>query len=127
MKKLLLLLCIILACTSAEAQSKNEILYVGTYSVRGSKGIYVYAFNRAKQTLTLLQTVPSLESPTFLAVHPSQKYLYSANRGKAEITDQGGSVSAYGIDPTTGRLNGLNNKSSYGDGPCYVEVDKTGK
>jgi 6-phosphogluconolactonase len=109
------------------AQAKKEILYVGTFSVRGSEGIYAYSFNRASQTLTLLQTVPSLESPTFLTIHPSNKYLYSVNRGKADATDQGGSVSSYGIDATTGRLSGLNHKSSYGDGPCYVEVDKTGK
>jgi 6-phosphogluconolactonase len=127
MRKILLLSFIILVWKPVDAQSKKEILYVGTYSVRGSQGIYAFAFNRAKQNLTLLQAVPSLESPTFIDIHPSQKYLYSVNRGKADVADQGGSVSAYGIDPATGRLSGLNHKSSYGDGPCYVEVDKSGK
>jgi 6-phosphogluconolactonase len=127
MKKLLLLIVILSVWGSIDAQPKKEVLYVGTYSIRGSQGIYAYSFNRAKQTLTLLQAVPSLESPTYIAIHPSQKYLYSVNRGKADVADQGGSVSAYGIDPATGRLSGLNNKSSYGDGPCYVEVDKAGK
>ncbi|HYI77879.1 MAG TPA: lactonase family protein [Chryseolinea sp.] len=127
MKKILLISFIILVWKPVDAQSKQEILYVGTYSVRGSQGIYAFAFNRAKQNLTLLQAVPSLESPTFIGIHPSQKYLYSVNRGKADVADQGGSVSAYGIDPATGRLSGLNHKSSYGDGPCYVEVDKSGK
>lgn len=100
---------------------------MGTFSVRGSQGIYAYTFDRAKQRLTPLQTVPSLESPTFLAIHPTKKYLYSVNRGKANIADQGGSVSAYGIDGATGRLSGLNHKSSYGEGPCYVSIDKSGK
>ena len=127
MKKLLLLFILTLFGNFAEAQSKKEILYVGTFSVRGSQGIYAFTFNRAKQTLTLLQTVPSLESPSFLTIHPSHKYLYSVNRGQANITDQGGSASAYGIDPATGRLSGLNHKSSYGDGPCYVTVDNTGR
>ena len=71
--------------------------------------------------------MPSLESPTFLAIHPTKKYLYSVNRGKANVADQGGSVSAYGIDGATGRLSGLNHKSSYGEGPCYVAVDNTGR
>ena len=132
MKKILLPVFILLAFGTAHsqqkaAQPKKEILYVGTYSVRGSQGIYAFTFNRAKRTLTLLQTVPSLESPSFITIHPSQKYLYSVNRGKADVNDHGGSVSAYGIDPATGRLSGLMNKSSYGDGPCYVDVDKTGK
>ena len=132
MKKILLLFSILIVVVSATAQSKStkskkEILYVGTYSVRGSQGIYAFAFNRAKRSLTLLQAVPSLESPSYITIHPSQKYLYSVNRGKADVADHGGSISAYGIDPATGRLSGMMNKSSYGDGPCYVDVDKTGK
>ena len=127
MRKFLAICIIFFLYSYAEAQTKKEILYVGTFSVRGSQGIYAYTFDRAKQRLTPLQTVPSLESPTFLAIHPTKKYLYSVNRGKANIADQGGSVSAYGIDGATGRLSGLNHKSSYGEGPCYVSIDKTGK
>ena len=132
MKKFVLLTFMLSCFLLAEAQQKKavqskEIIYVGTYSVRGSQGIYAFTFNRAKRTLTPLQTVPSLESPSFLTIHPSGKYLYSVNRGKANVTDQGGSVSAYGIDPKLGQLNGLGNKSSYGEGPCFVDVDQTGK
>jgi 6-phosphogluconolactonase len=132
MKKVLLFFFSISVFLSSEAQQKRvapkkEILYVGTYSVRGSQGIYAFVFNRAKRTLTPLQTVPSLESPSFVTIHPTGKFLYSVNRGKANVTDQGGSVSAYGIDPKTGRLNGLGHKSSYGEGPCYAAVDQTGK
>lgn len=127
MRKFLCVYAIFFIFSYAEAQSKKEILYVGTFSVRGSQGIYAYTFDRAKQKLIPLQTVPSLESPTFLAIHPTKKYLYSVNRGKANIADQGGSVSAYGIDGATGRLSGLNHKSSYGDGPCYVSIDNTGR
>lgn len=127
MKSLLPIYIILLFCSFSDAQVKKEILYVGTFSVRGSEGIYAYTLDRAKHRLTLLQTIPSLESPTFLAIHPTKKYLYSVNRGKANVADQGGSVSAYGIDGTTGRLSGINHKSSYGEGPCFVAVDNTGK
>lgn len=109
------------------AQDKKEFLYVGTYSVRGSEGIYVYQFNRAKKTLTLVQKAPALESPTYLSVHPTGKFLYSVNLGKAGETDPGGSVSAYGIDPKTGKLSGLNNRSSFGAFPCHISFDKTGQ
>ena len=127
MKRLLSLYILLFICAYSEAQTKKEILYVGTFSVRGSQGIYAYTFDRAKQKLTLLQTVPSLESPTFLAIHPTKQYLYAVNRGKSNVADQGGSVSAYGIDRATGRLSGMNHQSSYGEGPCYIAVDKTGK
>ncbi len=127
MNKILLSLLASLILLSAEAQTKKEILYVGTFSVRGSQGIYAFSFDRTKRVLKLLQTVPSLESPSYLTVHPSGKFLYSVNRGKADATDNGGSVSAYGIDPKSGKLNGLNHRPSYGDGPCYISIDKTGQ
>lgn len=127
MKRILLSSLLIIFFCNAGAQTKKEILYVGTFSVRGSQGIYVLSFDRAKRVLKLVQSVPSLQSPSYLTVHPSGKFLYSVNRGKADATDNGGSVSAYGIDPKTGKLNGLNHRPSYGDDPCYISIDKTGQ
>ncbi|HEY3487719.1 MAG TPA: beta-propeller fold lactonase family protein, partial [Gammaproteobacteria bacterium] len=54
----------------------KEILYVGTGS---DSGIHVFEFDRVKPALNLLQTVPAVK-PTFLAIHPKGKFLYSANR-----------------------------------------------
>jgi 6-phosphogluconolactonase len=127
MKKALLLALAVAIFFSARAQPKKEILYVGTFSVRGSQGIYAFSFDRVKRTLKPLQSVPSLESPSYLALHPSGKFLYSVNRGKADVSDNGGSVTAYGIDPKSGKLSGLNNRPSYGDGPCHISIDKTGQ
>jgi 6-phosphogluconolactonase len=36
-------------------------------------------------------------------------------------------VSAYAIDPATGKLNLLNRKSSMGTGPCHLVLDKEGR
>lgn len=127
MRKVILVVLTVIASFNVSAQSKKEILYVGTFSVRGSQGIYAYSFDRVKRTLKLLQTVPSLESPSYLTVHPSGKFLYSVNRGRADASDNGGSVTAYGIDLKSGRLNGLNTRPSYGDAPCHISIDKTGQ
>lgn len=126
-KRFIALLIFVITASSAFAQDKKEFLYVGTFSVRGSEGIYVYSFNRIRKTLTLVQKAPALESPTYLSIHPSGKFLYSVNRGKAEENDTGGSVSAYGIDPKTGMLSGLNHRSSFGAAPCHISFDRTGQ
>ena len=55
----------------------KEFIYVGTFSERGSEGIYVFDFNRKSRQLQLLQTIESKRSPTFLTIHPSGKYLFS--------------------------------------------------
>lgn len=127
MKKTFLFLFFSHVILLLHAQSAKEILYVGTFSVRGSKGIYVYAFERSNNTFELIQTVPTMESPTFLVVDPSGRFLYSANRGAVSGNKNSGSVSAYSINQETGELTLLNHKSSYGNGPCHISTDKTGK
>jgi 6-phosphogluconolactonase len=129
MQKTLLFLSFIFfhGIISLQAQTSKEIVYVGTFSVRGSEGIYVYAFERSKSTFELIQAVNTLESPTFLTVHPSGKFLYSVNRGPAPGHKNSGSVSAYSIDQQSGKLSLLNHKPSYGNGPCHISTDQTGK
>ncbi len=101
----------------------QEILYVGTYSQRGSEGIYVFAFDRKAATLKKVQAVPGPKSPSFLAVHPSGKYIYSVNEG-APVAN---GVSAYAVDRNSGQLTALNQESSHGRGPCHISIDQTGK
>lgn len=108
---------------AAQAQSGKEIMYVGTYSLRGSEGIYVFEFDRKTGSMQPVQSVSNAKSPSFLAIHPSGKYLYSVNEG----ADKLGGVSSYAIDKATGKLTFVNGQSSLGGGPCHISVDKTGK
>ena len=112
---------------SPKIDSQEEYIYIGTFSERGSKGIYVYAFDRGEEALNLVQTVTGKESPSFLTIHPSGKYLYSVNREGLNEHPEWGSVNAYSINPGTGKLSFLNAKSSMGAGPCHVSMDHNGQ
>jgi 6-phosphogluconolactonase len=96
-------------------------MYVGTYTRGPSKGIYSYKFQSSTGKLTPIGLAGESSNPSFLAVHPSQRYLYAANENNS------GMVSAFAIEPSTGNLKLLNQVSSKGSGPCHVAVDKTGK
>ena len=120
-------LLLTLSSLTANAQSAKEIIYVGTYSLRGSEGIYVFEFDRKAGTLKPLQTVSNNKSPSFLAIHPSKKYLYSVNEAARTGASRAGAVSAYAIDEATGKLTFLNGQSSVGEGPCHISIDQTGK
>ena len=109
------------------AQQKTEILYVGTYSVRGSEGIYVFKFDREAVSFKLIQTISGPKSPNFLAIHPSGKFLYSSNSGGLDSSPKSGSISAYAIDAQSKKLQALNNKATFGAGPCHIAIDKAGK
>lgn len=100
-----------------------EILYVGTFSVRNSEGIYGYRFDRPNRRFELLQTVSGPDSPSFLDISPDRKYLYSANRQGIEGDSINGSVLAYRIDAISGTLQLLNQSSSFGISPCHIYAD----
>jgi 6-phosphogluconolactonase len=99
-------------------------VYVGTYTGRGSKGIYAFEFNLQTGEASQPRLVAETPNPSFLAIHPSLRFLYAVNEiwgGSKE-----GTVSAFAIQPD-GSLQFLNQQSSKGVGPCHLTVDKTGK
>ena len=116
-----------LAHTVTLAQRTKEILYVGTWSLRDSKGVYVFEFDRVRGKLKLLQTIHAQRGSNFLEPHASGKFLYTVNKASLDEMKNSGSVSAFRIDSKTGTLSLLNERPSYGNDPCHVNIDKTGK
>lgn len=100
---------------------------MGTYSDRGSKGIYVLEFDRATAQFNELQTVSDKQSPSFLAIHPNGKFLYAVYREGMNEDDKSGTVTAFRINSESGELSKLNEQSSHGAGPCHVSIDPMGK
>lgn len=125
MKHFVFLLCFFASLTSYSQE--KEIIYVGTHSIRGSKGIYVFELNRTKGSLKLIQTIVDRQSPGFLAIHPNGKFLYSVNTSPVDGHEGSGSVSAFSIDRKTGKLTFINSVSSFGEVPCHIALDKSGE
>jgi 6-phosphogluconolactonase len=113
---------------TAKAPADGRFLvYVGTYTGPKSKGIYAYRFDSKGGTFTPLGLVAESVNPSFLAIHPGGKYLYSANEVNELNGKPGGAVTAFAIDHATGKLKSLNQASTVGTGPCHLVVDKSGK
>ncbi|MGN6248565.1 MAG: lactonase family protein [Ginsengibacter sp.] len=106
--------------STLSAQSHNEYLYAGSFSGKGNKGIYVFKLQRPNGTLTLLQTVTSGRSPSFLALSPDKRNLYA-------VYESDDSVVSFHINPLNGHLNRLNARSAQGRGPAHVSVDPKGR
>ena len=73
MKKILLGFIAILLITNAHAQTSNTKpvianLLVGTYTKKGSKGIYVFNFDTATGKATQLGVTDSCDNPSFLTI-----------------------------------------------------------
>jgi 6-phosphogluconolactonase len=112
----------------AGASKGQYLAYVGTYTTKqSSKGIYAYRFDSATGQLTSIGLAAEATDPSFVAVHPSGKYLYAVNEIGEFNGLKSGAVSAFAIDAKSGMLKELNQVSTHGAGPCYVSLDKEGR
>jgi 6-phosphogluconolactonase len=102
-------------------------VYVGTYTSGESKGIYRLRLDLATGTLSLAGEPTAARNPSFLALHPSGRFLYAVNEIGESREDTGGAVSAFAVDPRTGSLTFLNDRPSGGAAPCHLSVDKPGR
>ncbi|HUY35145.1 MAG TPA: lactonase family protein [Pirellulales bacterium] len=111
-----------------EKAAGSTRVYIGTYTDGGkSEGIYLLNLDHASGELTKVGATSGVDNPSFLAIHPSRKFLYAVCEVSEVDGKKGGGVSALAIDPESGGLTLLNRQSSMGSGPCYLVVDKTGK
>lgn len=118
--RLSFVVCILIAgAVTAQAQEKYRV-YLGTYTGKDSKGIYQCELNLKDGSLSAATLAGETSSPSFVAFHPNQKFLYAVNEGDAK-------VSAFAIDAKTGTLTFLNSQPSQGGAPCHLVVDPTGK
>jgi 6-phosphogluconolactonase len=114
----------VLLPTAGAAQQKY-LVYVGTYTNHGSKGIYAFRLDSSTGKPTSLGLAAEAVEPSFLAVDSSGRFLYAANETANYNGQPTGAVSAFAIHPETGKLSFLNEVSSRGEDPAHVALNRT--
>lgn len=109
------------------AAGKDLLALVGTYTRGDSKGIHAYRLDTSTGKAEDLGLAGETVNPSFLAIHPKRPLVYAVSEVESVGGERGGAVSAFSLDPRTGKLTFLNKVSSKGAGPCFVAVDHTGK
>ena len=107
--------------------TEKLLAFVGTYTRGRSEGIYSLEMDLKSGALKRLEAVSGITNPSFLAVHPSRRFLYAVAEVGSRAAGDHGAVVAFAIDSKTGALSRLNQQSSQGVGPCHLVVDRTGK
>lgn len=92
-------------------------MFVGTYTHKGSQGIYLYMFN-TENGEAMLYSNTAAEHPSFLARSGDGKTLYAVK----ETGDSTASVSAFAFDGEG--LSFVNSLPTSGGAPCHVVVAK---
>jgi 6-phosphogluconolactonase len=111
------------AAAQEGGSAAERTVYIGTFTGTGSKGIYTCRFDTATGALRVVGTTTT-ESPSFLTLDPSGRYLYSVNEVNEYEGKPSGAVSAFAVDRGTGALRLIDQQPSGGAGPAYVAVDR---
>ncbi len=109
------------------ASATEYHVYFGTYTSGKSKGIYISRFDSRTGKLSAPELAAETKNPSFLAAHPTEKFLYAVGEVNDALGQRAGAVNAYSLEAKTGKLTPLNQQTSGGTGPCHVAVDATGK
>jgi 6-phosphogluconolactonase (cycloisomerase 2 family) len=94
--------------------------YVGSRTTRERNargdGINVYRVDAATGRWTHVEPVDGLLNPSFLALDRSGRFLYCVHGDASEI-------SAFSIDPESGKLTFINQETTAGKNPVHLSVD----
>ena len=113
-----------------ELKMHNIIAYVGSLTSSDTKNdISRFALNPQTGALGLIDAQSSGDdNPTWLAIDPSNRYLYAANSVTGDTTPHpDGSISAFAINGKNGQLAHLNNVNSHGSNPAHCSIHPSGK
>jgi 6-phosphogluconolactonase len=107
------------------------MLFVGTGTSTGSKGIYLFEFDSSTGELKPQGLAAEAASPSFLALSPDRQFLFAVNEIDTHQGQKTGAVSSYALGQSKGKPNGkltlINTVASGGSGPCHVNIDQTGR
>lgn len=130
---------------SSEVGSKKPggplFAYVGTFSSPlgdvlptqvdlppgNGRGIHIFLVDRSSGEWKPVGVQEMGNSPSCLVVSADGTRLYSANETDRVGDKKEGTVSAFAVDPTTGKLQRLNSVGSGGAGPTFVSIHPSGK
>lgn len=94
------------------------------FASANARGISVFAFDADTATATLVATQAGIENPTFLAAAADGATLYATS----EVMEWNeGLISAYRIDPASGKLAYINRQSALGGITAHASVDRSGR
>lgn len=101
-------------------EEDTPLAFVSANADDDSGGVVTYRQSPDTGQLTEERRTGTTEE-MFLALDPDRNRLYTVQQ------TEGGLISAYRVDESTGELDRINRQSSGSSGPCYVSVDRDGR
>jgi 6-phosphogluconolactonase len=115
---------LVLALGSARAAELH--FYTGTYTAKdGGRGIYAYRIDSETGHVQGGELAAELRNPSFLAIHPTGKFLYAVSEVEDFEGKNTGAIAAFAVSGP-GQVQPLNTQASLGAAPCHVSLNAAG-
>ena len=116
------------ACAQ-RGRARMVTVFFGTYTSGNSpsKGIYTGRLDLDTGALTGVALATASTDPSYLALHPDGRFLYSVNEVSDFEGNSSGGVEAFAIEASGTALRRLNQVASGGGAPCHLAVDRQAK
>jgi 6-phosphogluconolactonase len=107
--------------------------YLGTYSTNlghvdgKAEGITLWTVNTSTGELKMTGGPWPIANSSHMCLGKDRKFLYSISEVSEYQGNSDGYLTVFSLDPESKNLTELGRKSSYGPGPAYVSIDKTGR
>ncbi|WP_256709506.1 lactonase family protein [Paenibacillus sp. FSL H8-0548] len=104
-------------------ESQRLLVFAGSYAEAEDSGVYVYAFDEEKGTLTLSDEYAGLKNPTFLNVDAQRKLLYVISETVNAAGQKVGEAAAFSIDADKGTIKLINREITVDSTTCHIQRD----
>jgi 6-phosphogluconolactonase (cycloisomerase 2 family) len=101
--------------------ANDQLLYVGSYTSKGNKGINVFSFDNHTGKLSFVNEYQN-PNASYMVMTPDKKFLYVLGEENKK-----GAVTSYAVNKITGELTKINTELTIGDGPCYISYHPSSK
>jgi len=106
--------------------------WIGTYTTSngtrtGSSGIYAFQWDAQQGVISRIHPVGTTTNPSFLALHPSGRFLYAVNEDAPSSGTDHITALAIGEDNSSEGLRAIGTVPSQGLAPCHLSIDASGK
>ena len=116
MKRLCVLLMLLSSFCAMQSQ-ELVMMFVGTYTDGGSKGIYSYRFNQVTGDVKILDSL-EIRNPSFLTISHNRRLIYAVS----ETNDENAALNIIKYE-TNGGMRVLDTIITEGADPCYVATN----
>jgi 6-phosphogluconolactonase len=105
----------------------NILIYMTSSKSNHDTGVYVCELDTGTGALRQVDAIMAIHPCHYLAFHPQRRFVYVTGVNSGDIEADPGVVSAFALDPHTGKTTYLNRQPTGGISPCYVSVDGAGR